>query len=148
MSALVLTNIQITLLLYFDIHCFLCHKDHRRWTMSSLRNVELFQQGFARVNARHTFGNAINKEFAEVRGNPGQAQEHPNIGHVPEDQKLWQVQEDWIPGNVQFDQNARQIQEDQYLEQFRKIKTLDKFRKIRTSTSSHDNLSTDTNIFG
>ena len=44
--------------------------------------------GLATVVARHTFGHAINKESAEVQGNPGQAQEHQNIGQMQEDQKL------------------------------------------------------------
>ena len=86
--------------------------------MSPLSNVEFFLLGLATVDARHTFGNAINKESAEVQGNPGQAQENQNIRHVPEDQnlgqvqedkKLWEVQEDWNLGQVQEDQNARQI---------------------------------------
>ena len=76
--------------------------------MSSLSNVKFFELGLATVDARHTFGNAINKESAEVQGNPGQAQEHQNVRQVPEDQnlgqvqedkkKLWQGQEDWNPG--------------------------------------------------
>ena len=57
-------------------------------------NVKFFQLGLASVDARHTFGNAINKESDEVQGNPGQAQEHQNVGQVPEDKNLGQVQED------------------------------------------------------
>ena len=62
--------------------------------MSSFRNVEFFQLGLATVDARHTFGHAINKESAEVQGNPGQAQEHQNVRQGPDDQNLGQVQED------------------------------------------------------
>ena len=62
--------------------------------MSPLSNVEFLLLGLATVDARHTFGNAINKESAEVQGNPGQAQENQNVRHVPEDQNLGQVQED------------------------------------------------------
>ena len=62
--------------------------------MSSLSNVEFFQLGLATVDARHTFGNDINKESAEVQGKTGQAQEHRNAGQVPEEENLEQVQED------------------------------------------------------
>ena len=62
--------------------------------MSSLSNVKFFELGLATVDARHTFGNAINKESAEVQEHPGEAQEHQNVRQVPEDQNLGQVQED------------------------------------------------------
>ena len=71
--------------------------------MSSLGNVEFFQLGLATVDARHTFGNDINKEYAEVQGKTGQAQEHRNAGQVPEEENLEQVQEDHKLWQVQED---------------------------------------------
>ena len=74
--------------------------------------MEFFQLSLATGEARHTFGNAINKESAEVQGNPGQAQEHQKFQKIKTLDKFRKIKKS---------------------DKFRKIEIPDKFRKIKTS---------------